>query len=130
MAERDPEGSHLDPQEVRHRLSEHDVARLGLRGWRRWSLGNMVGTTGRATFNVGLCLVIASLQLSSHLLGYAHGSPRPWEIGLALTGVIVFYTLTLVLYAAYRENVDDGVYARLAEARRAEAREATGARTR
>ncbi|GAA1174338.1 hypothetical protein [Nesterenkonia xinjiangensis] len=123
MVELNHTGARLTPQEVRHRLSEHDAARLGLSGWRRWGLGTAAVSPGQVKFQVGACLFIASAQLIAFLSRATSGPLDGWDRWLSLPGVTVFYVLTLVFYAVYRGNVDDGVYERLAEARRLEAQE-------
>lgn len=114
-------GRHLTPHEVRHRLSEDDAARLGLRGWRRWSLGAVAASPGQVKLQVGLCLFVASAQLFAFLSRITSGPVGAWDRWISLPGVTVFFVLAFAFYTTYRSNVDAGVYARLEEARRLEA---------
>ncbi|MGQ7786113.1 hypothetical protein [Nesterenkonia sp. K-15-9-6] len=115
------DGSCLGPDEVRHRLSDDDARRLGLTGWRRWTVGPAAGTPGRAKLQVVAGVVGGSLQLASQLYNVASGvDTGVWATVVMISGIL-FYVLALGTYVTYRGNIDHGVYARLDQARREEA---------
>lgn len=128
------DGSRLSPEDVRHRLSDDDAARLGLLGWRRWGVGPAVAGPRRAKLQITVGLAVGSAQLALELrqaIGADQGvATELLGGGLVLLSAIVFYVGSLVLYSTYRSNVDHGVYERLAEARRLEAQELQAARSR